>query len=78
MVLMLDFVLMLLIKQKTLYNQRKRLSNHYNKMRMTQDNIHFKGFWQSLTDAQKLEYREYSINQQKDWYINYLENRTNF
>jgi hypothetical protein len=28
---------------------------------------------ESLTDEQKKEYSSYSINQQKDWYIAYLE-----
>jgi predicted HAD superfamily hydrolase len=28
----------------------------------------------SLTEQQKVDYREMSINQQKDWYISYLEN----
>jgi len=27
----------------------------------------------SLSESQKIEYREMSINQQKDWYISYLE-----
>lgn len=36
--------------------------------------IYFKWFQESLTDEQKKEYREMSINQQKDWYISYLEN----
>ena len=35
--------------------------------------IQFKYFMKSLTDTQKTEYREMSINQQKDWYISYLE-----
>ena len=33
----------------------------------------FKWFQKSLTEQQKTEYREMSINQQKDWYISYLE-----
>lgn len=35
--------------------------------------IYFKWFMDSLTDSQKSDYREMSINQQKDWYIEYLE-----
>lgn len=37
------------------------------------DNIYFKWFMNSLREDQKKDYREMSINQQKDWYINYLE-----
>lgn len=37
------------------------------------DNIYFKWFMQSLRPDQKKDYREMSINQQKDWYITYLE-----
>lgn len=36
--------------------------------------IYYKWFIESLTEAQKVEYKEMSINQQKDWYISYLEN----
>ena len=42
-------------------------------MGLTQDNIYFKWFWQSLREDQKNDYNEMSINQQKDWYISYLE-----
>ena len=42
-------------------------------MSMTQDNIFFKWFWESLREDQKKDYRDMSINQQKDWYISYLE-----
>jgi hypothetical protein len=35
--------------------------------------IYFKWFMESLSDEQKKEYNSYSINQQKDWYIAYLE-----
>lgn len=35
--------------------------------------IYFKYFMDSLSDSQRREYREMSINQQKDWYIGYLE-----
>lgn len=35
----------------------------------------FKNFIASLTAQQQIEYREMSINQQKDWYINWLENQ---
>ena len=38
------------------------------------DNIYFKWFMESLPEAMKKEYRAMSINQQKDWYITYLEN----
>ena len=37
------------------------------------DNTYFKWFQDSLSDEQKQEYRDMSINQQKDWYISYLE-----
>jgi len=36
--------------------------------------IYFKRFQQSLSESDKQEYRQMSINQQKDWYIMYLEN----
>ena len=36
--------------------------------------IYYKWFIEGLTDEQKKEYSEMSINQQKDWYISYLEN----
>ncbi len=36
--------------------------------------IYFKWFMESLRDDQKKDYRDMSINQQKDWYISYLEN----
>jgi hypothetical protein len=42
-------------------------------MALTQDNIFFKWFWQSLRPDQQKDYQELSINQQKDWYISYLE-----
>lgn len=42
-------------------------------MAMTHDNIFFKRFWESLREDQKKEYQDMSINQQKDWYISYLE-----
>ena len=44
-------------------------------MSMTQDNIYFKWFWESLREDQKKDYRDMSINQQKDWYISYLESK---
>jgi hypothetical protein len=37
------------------------------------NNIYFKWFMDSLSDSKKLDYRNMSINQQKDWYISYLE-----
>lgn len=37
------------------------------------DNIYHKWFMDSLSDSQKKEYGQMSINQQKDWYIGYLE-----
>ena len=37
------------------------------------NNIYFKWFMDSLSENQKKDYRQMSINQQKDWYINYLE-----
>lgn len=35
--------------------------------------IYFKWFMDSLSDSDKEQYRQMSINQQKDWYISYLE-----
>ena len=35
--------------------------------------IYFKWFMESLTENQKSEYNNMSMNQQKDWYIMYLE-----
>ena len=35
--------------------------------------IYFKWFMESLREDQKKDYHEMSINQQKDWYISYLE-----
>lgn len=35
--------------------------------------IYYKWFIESLRDDQLKDYREMSINQQKDWYISYLE-----
>ena len=40
---------------------------------MSRNTIYFKYFMDSLRDDQKKDYRAMSINQQKDWYINYLE-----
>ena len=37
------------------------------------NNIYFRWFWASLSESQKKDYREMSLNQQKDWYISYLE-----
>lgn len=37
--------------------------------------IYFKWFMESLRDDQKKDYRDMSINQQKDWYISYLESK---
>lgn len=36
--------------------------------------IYFKYFINSLSEDDKIEYGKMSINQQKDWYISYLEN----
>ena len=48
--------------------------NQYNKtMAMSLDNIYFKWFWESLRDDQKKDFRDMSINEQKNWYISYLE-----
>jgi hypothetical protein len=41
------------------------------------NSICFKWFWESLRDDQKKDYSEMSINQQKDWYISYLESHYN-
>ena len=38
-----------------------------------QDNIFVKSFMDSLSESQQKEYRDMSINMQKDWYISYLE-----
>ena len=35
--------------------------------------IQFKWFMKSLSEEDKKQYRDMSINQQKDWYISYLE-----
>ena len=35
--------------------------------------VYFKWFMDSLTEVQQLEYRQSSINMQKDWYISWLE-----
>lgn len=37
------------------------------------DTIYFRWFLESLSQEDKKQYRDMSINQQKDWYINYLE-----
>jgi hypothetical protein len=34
----------------------------------------YKEFWNSLREDQKKDFRDQSINMQKDWYISYLEN----
>lgn len=38
------------------------------------NSIQFKWFMQNLSADDKKQYRDMSINQQKDWYISYLEN----
>lgn len=38
------------------------------------DNFYFRSFMRSLSKDQQKEYRDMSINQQKDWYISFLEN----
>jgi hypothetical protein len=35
--------------------------------------VYYRWFIESLTEDQRKDYREMSINQQKDWYISYLE-----
>jgi hypothetical protein len=40
---------------------------------MARNTIYFKWFMESLRPDQKADYNEMSINQQKDWYISYLE-----
>ena len=40
---------------------------------MGYNSIYFNWFWNSLRKDQKKEFHEMSINQQKDWYINYLQ-----
>jgi hypothetical protein len=42
-------------------------------MAMSLDNIYYKWFWESLRDDQKKDFRDMSINEQKNWYISYLE-----
>lgn len=37
--------------------------------------IYFKWFMESLREDQKIDYDQMSINQQKDWYIAYLESK---
>ena len=36
--------------------------------------IYYKWFQESLNESQQKDFRDMSINQQKDWYISYLEN----
>jgi hypothetical protein len=36
--------------------------------------IYYEWFIESLTEEQKKEYNDMSINEQKNWYISYLEN----
>jgi hypothetical protein len=40
---------------------------------MLRNTVYYKWFLDSLTYDQYKEYRQMSINQQKDWYITYLE-----
>jgi hypothetical protein len=40
---------------------------------MARNTIYYKWFNESLRDDQKADYEQMSINQQKDWYISYLE-----
>jgi hypothetical protein len=35
--------------------------------------VYFKWFLESLTEDQKKEYSDMGMNQQKDWYISFLE-----
>jgi hypothetical protein len=35
--------------------------------------VYFKWFLESLREDQKKEYSDMSMNQQKDWYISFLE-----
>ena len=37
------------------------------------DTIYYNWFMKSLTELQIKEYLDMSLNQQKDWYISYLE-----
>ncbi len=37
------------------------------------NNIYFKWFMESLREDQKKDYQQYSLNEQKNWYIGYLE-----
>jgi len=41
---------------------------------MVRNTPYFRWFQASLTESQIKDYREMSLNQQKDWYISYLEN----
>jgi hypothetical protein len=38
------------------------------------NNIYFRTFYNNLSESDKKEYNQMSLNQQKDWYISYLEN----
>jgi hypothetical protein len=38
------------------------------------DTVSFKQFFRDLSEDDKEQFNQCSINQQKDWYIGYLEN----
>lgn len=42
-------------------------------MAMNDNSYAYRAFWKSLREDQKKDFRDQSINMQKDWYINYLE-----
>lgn len=42
-------------------------------MAMNDNSYAYREFWKSLREDQKIEFLDMSINQQKDWYISYLE-----
>lgn len=51
-----------------------RTAENYNDYLTMRDNFYFRSFMRSLSKDQQKEYRDMSINQQKDWYISFLEN----
>jgi tyrosine-protein phosphatase YwqE len=49
-------------------------SNKIIAMAMNDKSYAYVEFWNSLREDQKKDFWDMSINQQKDWYISYLEN----
>jgi len=42
---------------------------------MITDTIYFNSFINSLRKDQREDFKTFSLNQQKDWYISYLESK---